>query len=113
MIDVHFFLLSPTREYWADIVPEKKIDADSIDVLHFEVGNQLLASMGKLGRDFFSMIVNKEYEEFPSFRDPGEESLLTTHTIRHPESEGSGCRSEKQQSRQATDLSRFTPVTVP
>ena len=78
LIDVHFFLLSPTREYWADIVPEKKIDADSIDALHFEVGNQFLASMGKLGRDFFSMIVNKEYEEFPSFRDPGGESLLTS-----------------------------------
>jgi exodeoxyribonuclease V gamma subunit len=77
LMDVHFFLLSPTREYWADIVPEKKIDADSSDVLHFEVGNQLLASTGKLGRDFFSMMVNKEYEELQSFNDPGRESLLT------------------------------------
>jgi exodeoxyribonuclease V gamma subunit len=76
LIDVHFFLLSPTREYWADIVPEKKIGADTTGLLHFEVGNQLLASMGKLGRDFFSMIVNRNYEEFPSFREPDGESLL-------------------------------------
>ena len=54
LVDVHLFLMSPTKEYWADIVPEKKIATQSTgEDLHFEVGNQLLASMGKLGRDFF------------------------------------------------------------
>lgn len=77
LIDVHLFLLSPTQEYWGDIVPEKKIATQSIgDELHFEVGNPLLASMGKLGRDFFAMLVHKNYEEFPSFREPIRESLL-------------------------------------
>jgi exodeoxyribonuclease V gamma subunit len=75
-IDIHFFLLSPTREYWADIVPEKRIGTDTVGLLHFESGHQLLASMGKLGRDFFSMLVDRNYEEFPLFRDPGERSLL-------------------------------------
>jgi exodeoxyribonuclease V gamma subunit len=77
LVDVHLFLLSPTKEYWADIVPEKKIATQSTgEDLHFEVGNQLLASMGKLGRDFFSMFVNRNYEESPSFKEPGRESLL-------------------------------------
>lgn len=77
LIDVHLFLLSPTQEYWGDIVPEKKIATQSVgDELHFEVGNPLLASLGKLGRDFFAMLVNKNYEEFPSFREPVRESLL-------------------------------------
>jgi len=77
LVDVHLFLMSPTKEYWADIVPEKKIATQSTgEDLHFEVGNQLLASMGKLGRDFFSMFVNRNYEESPSFKEPGRESLL-------------------------------------
>ena len=76
LTDVHYFLLSPTKEYWADIVPEKKIGIDSNLSLHFEAGNPLLASLGKLGRDFFSMVINREYEEFPSFKDPGRATLL-------------------------------------
>lgn len=78
LIDVHFFLLSPTREFWADIVPEKRIGVETETSLHLEVGNPLLASMGKLGRDFFSMITSRDYEEFPSFEDPGEDALLST-----------------------------------
>lgn len=78
LIDVHLFLLSPTKEYWADIVPEKKIATKPTgEDLHFEVGNQVLASMGKLGRDFFAMLVNKNYEEFPSFIKQTGESLLS------------------------------------
>lgn len=76
LIDVHFFLLSPTREYWADIVPESRIGSGTNDLLHFEVGNSLLASMGKLGRDFFSMMVKGTYEEFPCFEEPEGESML-------------------------------------
>jgi exodeoxyribonuclease V gamma subunit len=77
LIDVHFYLMSPTREFWADIIPEKRISIDGGESLHFEAGNPLLASMGKLGRDFFSMVVNREYEEINSFVEPGEDSLLT------------------------------------
>jgi len=75
--DVHLFLLSPTKEYWADIVPDKKIATQPVGKdLHFEVGNQFLASTGRLGRDFFSMLVSQSYEEFQYFKDPEGESLL-------------------------------------
>lgn len=77
LVDIHFFLLSPTREYWADIVPEKKMGRDTDDLLHFDVGNRLLASMGKLGRDFFSLLVKGDYEEFPCFEEPEGKSLLS------------------------------------
>jgi exodeoxyribonuclease V gamma subunit len=80
LIDVHFFLLGPTREFWADIVPEKRIGVNGGSTLHFEAGNPLLASMGKLGRDFFSLVVNRDYgyEEYPSFDEPGADSLLAS-----------------------------------
>ncbi len=77
LIDVHLFLLSPTKEYWADIVPEKKIATKPTgEDLHFEVGNQVLASMGKLGR-FFRHARKQNYEEFPSFIKQTGESLLS------------------------------------
>ncbi len=44
--------------------------------LHFDVGNPLLASLGKLGRDFFRAIVDLESEPVSDFIDPGEDSLL-------------------------------------
>ncbi|NTW37615.1 MAG: exodeoxyribonuclease V subunit gamma, partial [Syntrophobacteraceae bacterium] len=76
LIDVHFFVMNPTREYWADIVPERRIADASQKDLHFDVGNPLLASMGKLGRDFFAMAMNGEPEEHAVFEDPGDASLL-------------------------------------
>ncbi len=76
IIDVHFFLMSPTKEYWADIVPPNRMDSDVSMNLHFETGNPLLASMGKLGKDFFAMILARECEEFSFFDDPGNKRLL-------------------------------------
>ncbi|HBA53948.1 MAG TPA: exodeoxyribonuclease V subunit gamma, partial [Syntrophorhabdus aromaticivorans] len=78
IVDVHFFLMSPTKEYWADIVPPSRMGPDESGNLHFETGNPLLASMGKLGRDFFAMILTRECEEFFSFDDPGNRCLLAS-----------------------------------
>nr|NIR48549.1 exodeoxyribonuclease V subunit gamma [candidate division KSB1 bacterium]NIR69021.1 exodeoxyribonuclease V subunit gamma [candidate division KSB1 bacterium]NIS24093.1 exodeoxyribonuclease V subunit gamma [candidate division KSB1 bacterium]NIT71012.1 exodeoxyribonuclease V subunit gamma [candidate division KSB1 bacterium]NIU24720.1 exodeoxyribonuclease V subunit gamma [candidate division KSB1 bacterium] len=73
-------------EYWGDIVSEseirrasKKKDKDlTLDLFHFDKGNSLLASMGKLGRDFFDVIEEQfDYQPFEQFEDPGEHSLLT------------------------------------
>jgi exodeoxyribonuclease V gamma subunit len=57
-MDVNLFLLSPTREYWADIVSgrERARLAPEGRALRIE-GNPLLASLGKLGRDFSDMVV--------------------------------------------------------
>jgi exodeoxyribonuclease V gamma subunit len=63
---VNFFVMNPCKEYWGDIVSDretrkfkKKYAARSNDTesdLYLEQGNRLLASMGGLGRNFFSMI---------------------------------------------------------
>lgn len=71
VIPVNFFLLNPCQEYWTDIVSEKQHqrirkkfpDADDFAAeLHFEEGNQLLASMGNLGQDFFRLLGHLEVE---------------------------------------------------
>ncbi len=58
-IDVHFFLLNPCRNYWGDIVSEKTraklMLKDASADNYFTVGNPLLASWGKLGRDFMTL----------------------------------------------------------
>ncbi len=103
-IDISFYLMNPCREYWYDIRKIKDINrarfkkaqkTDSLQIknltaridllaenelaqelLHFETGNTLLASFGKIGRDFFENLLEKdiyEDEEQP-FREFGNES---------------------------------------
>lgn len=56
--EVNLFLLSPTREYWADIVSEREKSRMSPGERSLRIeGNPLLASLGKLGRDFSDMVV--------------------------------------------------------
>ena len=83
---VNLFLMNPCREYWGDILSDREIkrtrtveglEGIESDILHMEKGNSLIASMGKLGRDFFDMINELGCEEIPSYEEPGEESLLT------------------------------------
>ncbi|GFE60609.1 exodeoxyribonuclease V subunit gamma [Geobacter sp. AOG2] len=63
--DVRFYLLNPCGEYWGDIIsrkrqadlllrPELPVDADE----YFETGNPLLSSLGTLGQEFFSMLLD-------------------------------------------------------
>ncbi|MCF6283413.1 MAG: exodeoxyribonuclease V subunit gamma [Candidatus Polarisedimenticolaceae bacterium] len=59
-IDVHLFLLNPSQCYWTEIVspPEEarqQAAADGLE-LYLEVGNPILASLGRQGRDFFASI---------------------------------------------------------
>ncbi len=61
--DVHLFLMQPTPEWWSDIRSEreeirarKKAPASAQLDLQFERGNPLLASMGKLGREFLEIV---------------------------------------------------------
>jgi exodeoxyribonuclease V gamma subunit len=78
--DINLFVLSPTREYWADIIPNKaKARLAAKDgALRIE-GNPLLASLGKLGRDFSDMVIeigDVAAVQEDLYEDPGEGSLL-------------------------------------
>ena len=86
LIEIHFFLIDPCREYWADIVSDREIKkmrrkspgvSENIEWYHFEKGNRLLAAMGALGRDFFEMVADFDCDIHEQFEDPGESSVLT------------------------------------
>jgi len=86
-LDVHFFHLDPTDQYWGDIQSAKEQDRAlrkrpqdglSPEDLHYETGNPLLASMGKAGRDFTRLLLEVDAESEASlFReDPAPRHLL-------------------------------------
>ncbi|WP_462323891.1 exodeoxyribonuclease V subunit gamma [Desulfoplanes sp.] len=81
---VDLYLLSPCSEYWADIVSLKEkarlavtkgIDAGAE---HVETGNDLLGSLGRLGRDFQDLLLAGGLLErdMQIFMEPGEDTLL-------------------------------------
>lgn len=56
--EINLFLLSPTREYWADIASARVLSGLSPEERELRIeGNPLLASLGKLGRDFSTMTI--------------------------------------------------------
>ncbi len=70
-IDVDIYFLNPCQHYWGDIVSEKQIAKRSIRQLidkagtlsdddYLEVGNPLLASLGKQGREFLELILETD-----------------------------------------------------
>ncbi len=85
-IDVHFFLLEPTLDWWGDLVSERETakilarqkNADATaDEMHLESGNELLASMGRQGREFLGVVADLErLEEIELFEPPGENTML-------------------------------------
>jgi len=87
-MEVHWFLLSPSREYWADIRPQREIWSslsdpalDRIDAsdLHLTEGQPLLAAWGAVGRDLVRVIDQRCQQvdaEHDSYHDPGTDSLL-------------------------------------
>lgn len=85
--DVYLFLLNPSLNYWGDIVADK--DLARLRALwrrhgrpdvsnYFEVGNPLLASLGKQGRDFLELLHAYPCEDEDGFIDPGRGGLLAT-----------------------------------
>lgn len=79
---VHLFLMNPCSDYWGDLLSrsekrtvvrkaaEKGVDESQ---LHIDEGNGLLASLGRVGRDFFDMLNEKETVITDHFRDPRDE----------------------------------------
>jgi exodeoxyribonuclease V gamma subunit len=61
LIDVHLFVLCPSDQYWADIRSRREIartlkfqarDQVTAQALHLDEGQPLLASLGRMARDF-------------------------------------------------------------
>jgi len=84
-MEVNLFLMNPCREYWGDIASPHEVSKVMQvrgggdlhpDLLHLEKGNSLLASMGRLGRDFLDLVSDLGWEETAAFEDPGRGTLL-------------------------------------
>ena len=87
-MEVHLFLVNPCREYWSGITSDRETESTlrrfatqtgtevSPEDLFLEQGNPLLASMGKIGRDFLTAFaeVSAQHQDF--FVLPEESTLL-------------------------------------
>ncbi|MFC1811837.1 exodeoxyribonuclease V subunit gamma [Thermodesulfobacteriota bacterium] len=85
LVQVNLFLMNPCKEFWADIVSDTEIKrirkqyAHVVDIpgeLHLEKGNRLLASMGVLGRYFYSQIIGFDCELHEQFEESEGKNLL-------------------------------------
>lgn len=88
-VEVRVFMLSPTPGYWGDLITPKKAARIeklaherqlSFEDLHYEQGNSLLASLGILGRDFLTLLINNGCDHVSEDRDsvaPERRSLLS------------------------------------
>jgi exodeoxyribonuclease V gamma subunit len=88
-IDVHLFLLSPSREYWADIRSKREIirelaaldvSEEEAQVLGLREGNPLLASLGRLGGEFQWILEEAaDYiDDDGGYEEPGQATMLRT-----------------------------------
>ena len=60
-IDLHLYVLNPSREYWFEIVDPRRLSylKATATVEHHEVGNRLLASWGKQTRAHVDLLFDK------------------------------------------------------
>ncbi len=80
-VDVHFFVMNPSLQYWGDIESDKRKIKYALDEqAYVEVGNPLLASWGMQGRDFIENLRNLEPypQETEAFHERESTSLLQT-----------------------------------
>ncbi|HRY16112.1 MAG TPA: exodeoxyribonuclease V subunit gamma, partial [Candidatus Competibacteraceae bacterium] len=79
-VEVHLFLLNPCREYWGDIRAERDLarlgEGTDPEAEYLTVGNPLLASFGKQGRDFIDLLPGYPRVESDHFVEPGSDRLL-------------------------------------
>ncbi|MBP1683959.1 MAG: helicase/exodeoxyribonuclease gamma subunit [Deltaproteobacteria bacterium] len=88
-VELHLFVLSPTREYWGDIRSRRELlrrpprrsgtGTDMDRLVDQAEGNPLLASMGRLGRDFQQLLEDAgdyQEDERDLYRDPGTRTML-------------------------------------
>lgn len=78
--EINLFVLSPCREYWADILPERIIARLAPEEREMRIeGNPLLASLGLLGKEFSDSVIELSAlagGEADLYRDPPGATLL-------------------------------------
>ncbi len=78
--DVYTFFLSPSKEYWGDLITPKKrskqLIADPEEAAYLTTGHPLLASLGKQGQTFFAQLTECELQEETIFIPPDQGQLL-------------------------------------
>lgn len=82
-MEVHLFVTNPCRYYWGDLLDRKTLarlegrlkPGTDIEALQGPT-NPLLASMGKLGRDYLHQLMELEVPQIEAFVDIDETSLL-------------------------------------
>jgi exodeoxyribonuclease V gamma subunit len=85
LTDVHLLHLNPCRQYWADLSSDARMareragwrrrgERDLSD--YFDRGNPLLASLGKVGQEFFRLLAEMEFTEVERYVKPRGGSLL-------------------------------------
>ncbi len=82
-IDVHFFYVNPCQGFWEDQLSEKERQDkgfDELDELFCEKANQLLANLGRQGREFFSTMMQSSMIQYDHdvFSDTIRKDILTT-----------------------------------
>src|SRR5690606_38623931 len=77
-IDVAFYLVSPCREYWGDLVSDRALARAALETPEalplLETGHPLLGSLGQETRASFERLAGENDTEL--FVEPGEASLL-------------------------------------
>ncbi|HCD35432.1 MAG TPA: exodeoxyribonuclease V subunit gamma [Chlorobium sp.] len=78
--DITLFVLSPTSDFWADIMARKTQARLSVEErIYRNEGNPLLASLGHMGREFSSLmqdLADSAEMQLEAYEEPGEETLL-------------------------------------
>jgi exodeoxyribonuclease V gamma subunit len=90
---LHFYVLQPAPVMWGDVESEKDVEkwkdraikrateqsqkeVNEID-LGIESGNPLIGSLGRTGREFFNLLVDRDAHDYPlNFREPVGGTLL-------------------------------------
>ena len=83
-VDVHLMVTNPCQYYWGDILDAKQIarinrrwfSKEGMSEQQCSSGNPLLASLGKLGRDYIYQLQDMGAAEIDAFADPEGDQLL-------------------------------------
>mgnify|MGYP001331356735 CR=1 FL=1 len=81
VIEVHFFLLNPCRNFWGDIVDDRRrlriLQRQPNAAAYLDRGNPLLASWGQVGRDFLTLVHDSDsLADVEAWVEPEGQSLL-------------------------------------
>lgn len=84
-IDVVFYYMTPSRQFWSDTRSLKEISKmtlseEDAELLCFDAGNELLSSLGRSGREFFAVLFSlDDTVQEDIYKEPGDDTLL--HSI--------------------------------